>query len=457
MTENSPKIRVVVVDDNADTINNLKKLLYFEKDVEIVGTASSGEEGIARAIEKLPDVVLMDINMPGMDGISASEAITARMPGVQIVIMSVQAEADYLRRAMLAGAREFLIKPFSSEQLANTLRAVYQLSVNTRPAAEKPPALVAATAPTTAGTARTVPHATPAAAIGSTLVAPASALAAATAPRSNGAARHLAADDGDHHGKILVVYSANGGIGRSTIAVNLAIALKDETKAKVALMDGSLRFGDVGVLLNLAATHTIADAFSPDGAVDTEILPDMLSAHPSGLKVLLAPSTPEMAELVSSKAIRQVLSTLREKYDYIVVDTCSSLEETTLSLLDMADQILLLTTSEIPSIKNTKLFFEVTEALNYAPEKTLLVVSKFDPKSTITSQDIQASIKHPVYAVIERDDRAVTQAIQTGQPFVTNQRNALATVAIYRLAKLLTRGDPEFAAAVQPVRKRLFR
>jgi len=138
MTENSPKIRVVVVDDNADTINNLKKLLYFEKDVEIVGTASSGEEGIARAVEKLPDVVLMDINMPGMDGISASEAITARMPGVQIVIMSVQAEADYLRRAMLAGAREFLIKPFSSEQLANTLRAVYQLGANARPPAEKP-------------------------------------------------------------------------------------------------------------------------------------------------------------------------------------------------------------------------------------------------------------------------------------------------------------------------------
>src|ERR1700693_3531475 len=107
MTENSTRIRVVVVDDNADTINNLKKLLYFEKDVEIVGTASSGEEGIACAIEKLPDVVLMDINMPAMDGISASEAITARLPGVQIIIMSVQAEADYLRRAMLAGAREF--------------------------------------------------------------------------------------------------------------------------------------------------------------------------------------------------------------------------------------------------------------------------------------------------------------------------------------------------------------
>ena len=286
---------------------------------------------------------------------------------------------------------------------------------------------------------------------------PVSIIAGATAPRSNGAVPRPADDDGDRHGKILVVYSANGGIGRSTIAVNLAIALKDETKAKVALVDGSLRFGDVGVMLNLAATHTIAEAFSPEGVVDTEILPDMLTTHPSGLKVLLAPSSPEMAELMSAKAMRQVLSTLREKYDYIVVDTCASLEETTLSVLDMADQILLLTTSEIPSIKNTKLFFEVTEALNYAPEKTLLVLSKFDPKSSITSQDIQASIKHPVYAMIERDDRAVTLAIQTGQPFVTNQRNAVASVAVLRLAKLLTRGAPEMAETAQPVRKRLFR
>jgi pilus assembly protein CpaE len=117
-------IRLLVVDDNADTLNNLKKLLYFDKDIEIVGTAMSGDEAVKRSSELDPDVVLMDINMPGMDGIAASEAITSRTPSVQIVIMSVQAEADYLRRAMLAGAREFLIKPFSSEQLAYTVRTV---------------------------------------------------------------------------------------------------------------------------------------------------------------------------------------------------------------------------------------------------------------------------------------------------------------------------------------------
>src|SRR5436309_15872175 len=135
MADSPSKIRLVVVDDNSDTLNNLRKLLYFEKDVEIIGTASSGDEAIKVATQRQPDVVLMDINMPGMDGISASEAITARMPGIQIVIMSVQAEADYLRRAMLAGAREFLIKPFSSEQLANTVRAVYQLGTGQRASA----------------------------------------------------------------------------------------------------------------------------------------------------------------------------------------------------------------------------------------------------------------------------------------------------------------------------------
>jgi pilus assembly protein CpaE len=453
MTDNIAKIRVVVVDDNVDTVNNLKKLLYFEKDVEIVGTASSGEEGIARTIEKLPDVVLMDINMPGMDGISASEAITARTPGVQIVIMSVQAEPDYLRRAMLAGAREFLIKPFSSEQLANTLRAVNQLSANSRATGQKP-AAEAVSQPAPA--ARTpAPHTTPAAVQTTQPAAPVS-IATAPPPRSNGLTSPPVANAGEHLGRILVIYSANGGIGRSTVAVNLAIALKEETKAKVALVDCSLRFGDVGVMLNLTSAHTIAEAVSPEGVVDTEILPEMLTTHPSGLKVLLAPGSPEMAELISSQAIRQVMATLREKYDYVIVDTSSSLDETTLGVLDIADQILLLMTCEIPSIKNTKLFFEVTEALNYTSEKTLLVLSKFDQKSSITSQDIQASIKHPVYAVVERDDRATTQAIQTGQPFVTNQRNAAATVAINRLARQLTHALPQMAETAQPVRKRLF-
>ena len=128
----TPRIRVLVVDDIAETRENLKKLLYFEPDMEVVGTAGRGEEAIAATRELRPDIVLLDINMPGMDGIAAGEIISQEVPQSQIIMMSVQGEADYLRRSMLAGAREFLIKPFTSEELASTIHRVHKLGFTRR-------------------------------------------------------------------------------------------------------------------------------------------------------------------------------------------------------------------------------------------------------------------------------------------------------------------------------------
>lgn len=454
MTSSNDKIRVVIVDDNSDTLNNLKKLLYFEKDIEIVGTASSGDDGVKAAVQQQPDVVLMDINMPGMDGIAASEIIHARVPSTLIIIMSVQAEADYLRRAMMAGARDFLIKPFSSEQLASTVRKVYALGAPMRaPAHAGAPATTQSTGQVMAtGPAPLVPQTSaskPPPVVQQPIFQtqqPYHAVAPAEPVKSNPV-------DRSRFGRIFAVVSANGGVGRSTIASNLAIALKAETSAKIGLVDCSLRFGDVGVLLNMTSNHTIADIASAEGGVDTEILVDVMSSHSTGIKVLLAPNEPELAELVSPQAMRTILSTLREHFDFIVVDTFTSLDELMLTVLDVADQILLLTSSEIPSIKNTKQFFEIIDALKYPTEKTLLVLNKYDPKSGIRPEDIQSSIKHPVYAVIERDDRATTQAAQTGQPFVISQRNALATQGVQKLAKSLIQ-PPEPVAVATPAEAR---
>src|SRR5512141_489883 len=143
----SPKIRVIVVDDITETRENVRKLLFFEDDIEIVGTASNGREGVDLAGKIQPDIVLMDINMPGMDGIAASEAIASQHPNVQVIMMSVQGEADYLLRSMLAGAREFLIKPFSGEELTNSIRRVHQLGASRRLMTAPPPAASAEAAP----------------------------------------------------------------------------------------------------------------------------------------------------------------------------------------------------------------------------------------------------------------------------------------------------------------------
>src|SRR5438094_2955155 len=118
-------IRVLIVDDIPETRDHLTKLLGFEADIEVIGAASSGGEALDLATRLQPDVVLMDINMPDMDGISATERLSSQVPTASVVMMSVQGEADYLRRSMLAGAREFLVKPFSSDELTASIRQVY--------------------------------------------------------------------------------------------------------------------------------------------------------------------------------------------------------------------------------------------------------------------------------------------------------------------------------------------
>src|SRR5512146_622745 len=116
------KIRVMIVDDVSETRENVRKLLQFESDVDVVGVARTGKEAIQLSQDLNPDVVLMDINMPDMDGISATEAIRAKQPAVQVVILSVQGDQNYMRRAMLAGARDFLTKPPLGDELISAIR-----------------------------------------------------------------------------------------------------------------------------------------------------------------------------------------------------------------------------------------------------------------------------------------------------------------------------------------------
>ena len=115
------KIKVIIVDDIAETRENIRKLLQFEPDVEVVGVARTGAEGIQVAMEQHPDVVLMDINMPDMDGITATERIREKVPATQIVILSVQSDSNYMRKAMLAGARDFLTKPPDLDELISAI------------------------------------------------------------------------------------------------------------------------------------------------------------------------------------------------------------------------------------------------------------------------------------------------------------------------------------------------
>lgn len=408
------KIRLLIVDDIPETRENLRKLLFFESDIDVVGAATNGEEGIQMAVELQPDIVLMDINMPGVDGITASEKISQQVPFCQIIMMSVQGEADYLRRSMLAGAREFLIKPFSSDELVSSIRRVYQLGATRRQAMP-----VMSQAPTGAGAAT------------------------AATPQEKG--------------KIVTVFSAKGGVGCSTVAVNVAIALQQNAASKVALVDTSLQFGDVGVLLNLYASRTIADLVSHIDEMDNELVNDIFIAHSSGIKALLAPPRPEVADTVTPALVTDILERLRTMFDIIIVDTSSVLDDLVLSVLDISDKIIVVTTPEIPAIKNAKLLFEVTEALEYERERIMFILNKVDKRINIRAEDIEANIKYKIEAQLPLDERSVTTAVNQGVPYVLGDKNSLLTQATVTLSNHLVKSlNPASQKVETPVRTGFF-
>ena len=366
------QIRVLIVDDISETRDHLARLLGFESDIEIVGLAESGRRAIEMATALKPDIVLMDINMPDMDGIEATEQLSATVPGASVVMMSVQGEADYLRRSMLAGAREFLVKPFSSDELTSSIRQIY---AREREKLERFP----------------VP------AVG--LAAPALA----------------------DPGQVVAVFGPKGGIGRTTIAVNLAVAAASELGQRTTLVDGSFQFGDVGVLLNLNPKNKSIADLAPDleAGLELESIDPFLTVHSSGAKVLLAPPSPEMAELITATGVRKVLEMLRRTNDLIIVDCSSSMSDTTLAILDQADVILTMLTLEITSIKNMRLFLEVTNQLGYEDSSIKLLLNRADSTLGIRVADVEHSIGRKVDHTIVSDGRSVVYALnQIGRAHV---------------------------------------
>jgi pilus assembly protein CpaE len=404
-----PKISVVIVDDIADTRENFSKLLMFERDIEVIGEAGSGPEAIEVCRKLRPDVVLMDINMPEMDGIKAAEILSTEMPAIGIIMMSVQSEQDYLRRAMLAGAREFLVKPCSGDDLVRSIRHVYRLEASKRAMATAVPA---------PGTAALHGQGT--------------------------------GEDGEsRNGKIITIVSPKGGVGRTSVAANLAVALKLATQKKVALFDGSLYFGDLGVMLNMLSTKTIVDLVDHMEDLDADLLNDIMITHSSGVKVLLAPPQPEMAELVTAEHVRRILVEIAAGFDYVIVDTWPSFAEAVLTAMDLADDILLIMTLEMTAIKDVKLYLEVVDKLNYPPEKVKLVLNRAGSVGGIKVEAVEETLRHKVAVGLSNDGPAMMMAVNQGVPLVISAREHPFSKDVYRLVRMITSAAPEEGVVAQ--------
>ena len=389
------KVRVLIVDDVADTRENVRKLLQFESDIEVVGAARSGMEGIQLSQELDPDVVLMDINMPDMDGISATEQVRQKSPHTQVVILSVQGDQNYMRRAMLAGARDFLTKPPMGDELVSAVRRGGEMARSER-AKDKQA------------------HAAPVA-VGGRVLAPSAVTLL--------------------EGKVITVYSPKGGTGCTTLAVNLAIALHNED-TRVVLVDANLQFGDVAMFFNEQGKNTILEIAPRVDDLDPETIEEIMVKHEaSGIHILAAPQRPEHAEKLTTQQFTAVVNYLRQLYAYVVVDTSSILTDIILAAVDLSDTVVLVTTQDIPAIKNARLFLDLLQTMGVSRDRIVFVMNKFDKRIAITPERVGDNLKQKINAVIPLDERVVITAVNRGVPFMLDNRTQPVAKGIFALAE----------------------
>jgi pilus assembly protein CpaE len=421
---NGPRIRLMIVDDVPDTTENVQKLLYFERDIQVIATATSGREAIAKAVHMQPDIILMDINMPDMDGLRAAQVILQQVP-TRVVMMSVQAEPEYLQRALLVGARGYLTKPFTSDQLVETLRGAAQVQV-------QPPGYDERGYGPPNGNGRGRHDDYP-------------------PPQSPYAAPMPASRTRQH---VIAVFSGKGGVGRSVVALNLAMMLRLQTQERVALVDADLQSGDIHVLLNMNTPNSIDD-LREAVSLDAEIIHHSMSVHESGLMVLRAPLQPESAERFTEDEMKRIMIDLRENFDYLVVDMSSAYSEPNVMMLEMADQIVLVTTLELTSLNKVTRFFEVAGRLGFPEEKIVLVCNRVQSYYGIKPQQLESQLRHKVAALFPEENQLMVNAVNRGVPFVLYQKNHAVTKQFSMLARqlVLKANEDEHAATAGPSKK----
>jgi pilus assembly protein CpaE len=406
-------IRVLIADGSERIRANLIRRLAAEEDITVCGTASDGEKALQEALHLVPDIAVLDAGLTGLDGVQATEMLAEYAPQAGVILMSMESGSELFRRAMLAGAREVLQKPFAGDDLVAAIHRVHAFQARKR------------------------------------------AAQAVRQPERGGPA----APDGARRrdGRMITIVSGKGGVGKSIIATNLALVLNRPHPGSVVLVDLSLQFGDIAALLAMTPDGSIAEFAAGDaGMTDRHVIQQALSLGPQGLTVLAAPPSPELADYVTTAHLRSLVAELRSTFELVVADTTSQLSEITLEALENSDHIVLVTDFSVTSVKNTRLIMSVIGVLQVDPERIVVVANHRDAvlAGGMDRSRIEDFLRHAVAAEIPHDAIAIGGSVSSGVPVVIGGHSSPVTAAFERLASALT-GDAEPAStAEQPGKKR---
>ncbi len=370
-------IKLLIADSKEDWLNNIKRMIINMDNVCLVGEARNGQETLDKVNELQPHIVLLDIDLEGIDGLKVTEILAKESQNVQTIIMSTKSSPEYFRKAMKSGAKDYLIEPFSNNDLSDAIQNVFNKWLKDK--------------------------------------------------------ADLFSDD--NNAKIVTFYSTKGGVGRTTLAVNLATALAAKGK-RTLLIDASLQFGDVALTLNLNPQSTINDIIDKD-EFTIDGIGRRITKHPCGLEVLAAPREPALAEAVTPKHLQQIIDVIKPLYQFIIIDMPATITEKELAILDKTSLLFLVATLEITSLKNTKIFLKTLQSIKYDLDKVKIILNKDMPDIGIDKTQLESGLGIPVYASIPMDSILVQVSLNKGESFVLKSPASLISRTIIDVAEKL--------------------
>jgi pilus assembly protein CpaE len=377
------KINVLLISKLESTTDQLKALIADEE-ISVVGQSPGGSKALDKVENLSPDIVVMTLGVGELDVLSLTERILLNKPRSFIILLMEQMNIETLQQATRVGAHNIAEFPTSAKQFSDYIKSVY-----------------------TSETARL------------------NALKEKT--------------NLSWMSRVITVFGSKGGLGKTTIAVNLATKLA-EKKKKVALVDLDLQFGDVHIFLDIDPKDTIAELVSEVYAPSIDSVRSYMVLHANGVHVLCAPKSPEYAEIVTAEKVQSLLSLLRSYYDYVIIDTASSFNETTLTAIESSSTVLFVTGLDISILRNSKLSMSILESLSQK-EKVKVVVNRTVDGNTITLSDVQNIIGCPIMAKLPIDYKGAVSALNRGIPLVTSAPNTKLSQALSEVAVLLLEGN----------------
>lgn len=374
-------LEVVVVDPDVNSRADTNRALTIAR-FTVSGEAGYGIDAVTMAQERNPDVVVLAMEEPVARAAQTMGGLADALPETPIIVYSSLSDAASVRRAMVAGARDYLVKPPRPEELARAIYSVLEQEERRR----------------TRMTGDT----------------------ASTAAR----------------GTVITVFGAKGGIGKTTISTNLATALSRSTNSAVAIVDMDTRFGDVAIMMDVVVEFSIADVGRNIEGVDRDSIRDYLVRHSSGVQILPAPLHPTEWGALHRHHIAKVIELLSQTHDYVIVDTPGAFNELVATALESADIILLVTSMDIASIKDTALALEMLRAASVSEDKVKLIINHSTSSNSLRPEDVERVLEYEVFWRIPHDV-AVSNSNQLGQPIVLAKPYARASRAITDIAYTL--------------------